>query len=423
MGDAARARSLFDRVRRDFPQSSFAEAGLYQVAQTHYEHGRFADAASAFDRYLSRHGRRGKYGDESFDERAVSWLVSGKPEAAAQSLTELQQAATGLTRARYDQLLAVAWLKAGKRDAAIAGFKAVVQNYPLTFAALAAEARLAALGEAPVELGRATAPAAGPLLPAVPNAARLLHAIGLDAEAEREVAKAESEISRAHPGRGDEALCLAYSELAPKSRAYRVGYRAVTRAELMAPPAVGREWLWDCVYPRPYAPLVAEIGGSVAVEAELIYAIIRQESGFRPDVVSPARAVGLMQLLPSTAGRVAVERGLLNAPDRLTEPPVNIQYGANYLRKLLDLFDGNVALAAASYNAGPSAVLRWLAGAPELELDLFVARIPFDETRAYVERVVGNYARYRYLNGGEAMRTRLSLTLPKTPEVDPATLY
>jgi soluble lytic murein transglycosylase len=218
-------------------------------------------------------------------------------------------------------------------------------------------------------------------------------------------------------------LCLAYSELAPKSRAYRVGYRAVTRAELMAPPAVGREWLWDCVYPRPYAPLVAEIGGSVAVEAELIYAIIRQESGFRPDVVSPARAVGLMQLLPSTAGRVAVERGLLNAPDRLTEPPVNIQYGANYLRKLLDLFDGNVALAAASYNAGPSAVLRWLAGAPELELDLFVARIPFDETRAYVERVVGNYARYRYLNGGEAMRTRLSLTLPKTPEVDPATLY
>lgn len=423
MGDATRARSLFERVRREFPKSSFAEAGLYQAAQTHYEHGRFAEAAATFDLYLRRHGRRGRFGDESFDERAVSWLVSGKPEAAAQSLTELVQPAKGLERARYEELVAVAALKAGKRDAAVAAFKSVVANYPLTFAALAAEARLEQLGEPPVVLTRSAAPPAGPLLPAVPNAARLLHAVGLDVEAEKELAKAESDISRAHPGRGDEALCLAYSELAPKSRAYRVGYRAVTRAELMALPALGREWLWNCVYPRPYPPLVHEIGSSVAVEPELIYAIIRQESGFRPDVVSPARAVGLMQLLPVTAARVAAERGLVSAPDRLTEPPVNIQYGANYLRKLLDLFDGNVALAAASYNAGPSAVLRWLAGAPELDLDLFVARIPFDETRAYVERVVGNYARYRYLSGGESARVRLSLTLPKVPDVDPATLY
>jgi soluble lytic murein transglycosylase len=424
LGDATRARSLFERVRREFPRSSFAEAGAYQAAQTHYEHGRFAEAAVAFDGYLSRHGRRGRFGDEAFDERATAWLAAGKPEAAAPSLVELQQAATGLERARYDQLLAVAWLRSGKRDAAIAALKAVVQNYPLTFAALAAEARLAALGEPPIGFAPSTPPlAAGALLPAVPNAARLLHAVGLDAEAEKELAGAEREISRAHPGREDEALCLAYSELAPKSRAYRVGARAASLAELMAPPVPGREWLWDCVYPRPYAPLVSEIGGLVAIEPELIYAIIRQESGFRPEVVSPARAVGLMQLLPTTAARVAAERSLIHAPDRLTEPPVNIQYGAHYLRKLLDLFEGNVVLAAASYNAGPTAVLRWLEAAPDLDLDLFVARIPYDETRAYVERVVGNYARYRYLSGGDTARLRLSLALPKPKDVDPATLY
>jgi soluble lytic murein transglycosylase len=422
LGDADRARALFERVRREHPASSFAEAGQYQVAQTHYEHGRFPEAANAFDAYLARHGRRGRYGDEAFDERAVAWLASGKAEAAARSFDELRRPTSGLERARYDELVAVALLRAGKRAEAVAALRSVVSEYPLTFAALAAEARLSALGEAAPPLVAGPAVQLGPLLPAVPNVARLLHAVGLDVEAEKELAGTETAISSAHPGRGDEALCLAYSELAPKSRAYRVGSRAATRAELMALPAPGREWLWNCVYPRPYTALVSEISGQVSVEAELIYAIIRQESAFRPDAVSPAAAVGLMQLLPSTAERVAAENGLVHLAERLTEPPVNIGYGARYLRKLLDLFAGNVALAAASYNAGPTAVLRWLEGAPDLELDLFVARIPFAETRAYVERVVGNYARYRYLRG-DSPQFRLSLELPRATPVDPSALY
>jgi soluble lytic murein transglycosylase len=423
LGDADRARSLFERVGREHPDSSFAEAGQYQVAQTHYEHGRFREAASAFDAYLARHGRRGRYGDEAFDERAVAWLASGKAEAAARSFDELRRPTSGLERARYDELLAVAQLRAGKRTEAVAALRAVVSEYPLTFAALAAEARLRALGEAapPLVAGPGVSQP-GPLLPAVPNVARLLHAVGLDVEAEKELGRTETAISSAHPGRGDEALCLAYSELSPKSRAYRVGSRTASRAELMALPAPGREWLWNCVYPRPYTALVSEIGGQVSVEPELIYAIIRQESAFRPDAVSPAAAIGLMQLLPSTAERVASENGLVHMAERLTEPPVNIGYGARYLRKLLDLFGGNVALAAASYNAGPTAVLRWLEGAPDLDLDLFVARIPFAETRAYVERVVGNYARYLYLRG-DSPQFQLSLELPRPIPVDPSTLY
>jgi soluble lytic murein transglycosylase len=86
--------------------------------------------------------------------------------------------------------------------------------------------------------------------------------------------------------------------------------------------------------------------------------------------------------------------------------------GARYLRKLLDWFAGNLALAAAGYNAGPSAVERWITNSPGLELDLFVARIPYEETRAYVERVVGNHARYRYLAGGESAVPKVALSLP-----------
>jgi len=71
-----------------------------------------------------------------------------------------------------------------------------------------------------------------------------------------------------------------------------------------------------------------------------------------------------------------------------------------------------VVLAAAAYNAGPGAVSHWLAGGEQLELDLFVARIPYSETRSYVERVVENLARYAYLEGGPTQIPSLTLALP-----------
>jgi soluble lytic murein transglycosylase len=158
---------------------------------------------------------------------------------------------------------------------------------------------------------------------------------------------------------------------------------------------------------------VSDLSVKEALPPELMYAVMRQESGFRPAVVSPAGAVGLMQLLESTASALATELGIEYSADKLSNPPYNLELSARYLRKLLDMFGGNVALAVAAYNAGPQAVTRWLESAETLELDVFVARIPFDETRGYVERVLGNVARYAYLSGGEAQVPRLELQLEK----------
>ncbi len=94
------------------------------------------------------------------------------------------------------------------------------------------------------------------------------------------------------------------------------------------------------------------------------------------------------------------------------QPAASLHFSARYLKKLLDTFGGNVALAAAAYNAGPAAVHRWLDGAKTLPLDVFVARIPYAETLDYVERVVGNYARYRYLEDGPKGVPQLALELP-----------
>lgn len=77
------------------------------------------------------------------------------------------------------------------------------------------------------------------------------------------------------------------------------------------------------------------------------------------------------------------------------------------------------ALAAAAYNAGPAAVSRWLETGETLPLDVFVARIPYEETRTYVSRVVGNLARYAYLSGGDGAVPRLELEIAKGLRAEP----
>ncbi len=140
---------------------------------------------------------------------------------------------------------------------------------------------------------------------------------------------------------------------------------------------------------------------------------MRQESAFRASVVSPAQAVGLLQLIPPTARKVAGELGIDYDPLLLESPPHNIRMGSYYLKKVLSTFGGNMALGAAAYNAGPAAVTRWLATGESLPLDVFVARIPYGETRGYVMRVIGNLARYAYLEGGAEAVPKLSLEIDK----------
>jgi soluble lytic murein transglycosylase len=138
---------------------------------------------------------------------------------------------------------------------------------------------------------------------------------------------------------------------------------------------------------------------------------MRQESAFDPDVVSPAHAVGILQLLPETARPIAEELALAHDDARLTSPPYAIRVGAHHLRKLLDQFHGDVPLAVAAYNGGAESVERWLSRAPAMQLDTFIERIPFKETRDYVGRVMGNLARYAYLAGGEAAVPSVTLEL------------
>ena len=151
-------------------------------------------------------------------------------------------------------------------------------------------------------------------------------------------------------------------------------------------------------------PIVAiPVGGNT--ESALLFAVIRQESGFDVDAVSPAGARGLMQLMPATASFISGKLGEPFSMPRLTMDGLyNIALGRGYLQQMIDDFGGSYALAIASYNAGPGRVRQWLGeyGDPrggKIDMVDWIETIPIDETRLYVQRVLENLQVYRGQNG------------------------
>jgi soluble lytic murein transglycosylase len=250
----------------------------------------------------------------------------------------------------------------------------------------------------------------------------VLHSIGLDGDAESELRERESTIASVPPGRSTEALCGLYGRLDRARRRYQIAQQ-IPGSLLNVAPSAASKWGWDCAFPAPYTDEVIDAERAHALPAGLVHAVMRQESGFDPEAISPAGAIGLLQLMPDTA-RTLLGNGSGNGADKhdhdrerdhdpeagepepmndlLTTPSRNVALGARYLRELLDRFHGKVPLAVAAYNGGPDAVERWLKRPQGLDLDLFVERIPYAETRTYVARVLGNFARYGYLRAGEA---------------------
>jgi len=154
-------------------------------------------------------------------------------------------------------------------------------------------------------------------------------------------------------------------------------------------------------------PVTALPAGS-SPERPLLLAIVRQESAFAPDATSRAGARGLMQLMPATARNVAGKLQLPFSLPRLTSDGIyNLTLGRSYLEQLIDEFGGSYALAIAAYNAGPGRVRQWLHefGDPrgrDVGMVDWIEMIPFDETRAYVQRVLENLQIYRGQTGSNA---------------------
>jgi soluble lytic murein transglycosylase-like protein len=170
-------------------------------------------------------------------------------------------------------------------------------------------------------------------------------------------------------------------------------------------------FLYFIFYPKPYVSAFTDAAQRCGVDSDLLYALARQESLYQPEAVSPAGAMGLMQVLPATAARALARLQLprsdgrnestrLTTPEQLLDPATNLLAGACHMRHLLDRYRGDLVRAVAAYNAGEQAVDTWLARRDKIpDPPFFVEWIPYQETSDYVQKVLRNFHNLKWIYG------------------------
>ena len=389
----SRAIRAYRRFALHYPRSKYAPEARFLAAWLEMRLGR-----SNGERQMERLVRgktqvRGRWRRSALWELGFVAIETRRYARAARFLSQYSDLVTSaMNRARAQYWLGRAYRWGPK---AVAAYRAAIEVQPLHWYAVLAAARLERLKVAPPgpfeaapSLNKAQLPDRPLPLPETFEAYRRL---GLDLDGIAWLTAHENALVADHP-KAERIPLLA--QLYREAGAYREALRIARRrlVYLQSDPAEQR-WWWDAAYPMPWRSIVDEHHGELP--PALIYATMRQESGFRPEVVSRAGAVGLMQVMPELAAKLAgepVTRQMLRVPER------NIELGVKEMAALAAEFDDVYPLSIAAYNAGKARVRRWLRESGRMELDRFVERIPFNETRNYVRRVTTHYARYSYLD-------------------------
>ena len=350
--------------------------GRLDSARELYRRARVADPASA-----RGHEAAVRYG-------ALAYL-RGDMAAAAAAFTDT--VASGERRQRLDYWAALSSVALGDSARAHALLRGIMNFNPLTYYGMRAAERLAA---------PAPRPPAGPTDTEL-TATRvrtallrydLLRALELNDASSYELDRVQREY-RSHP-EVVYALAEALHERGEHLRAILIG-RELERAAAERDARMLR-----IINPFPYRELIVREARRNGLDPYFVAALIRQESLFNPEAKSGAGAIGLMQVMPRTGKAVARQLGIRNfSAARLTDPGINVRIGTVILAEHLRTYGGRVPDVLVAYNAGAGRLSRWRSLPERREPELFVERIPYDETRDYVRIVQTNAYLYRSLYG------------------------
>ena len=333
---------------------------------------------------------------------ALIAFVRGHPDVTARELSRAidAKAVTGEVDASH-YWLARAHLAMGDTAAAKAEFGALLARGPESYYAVRAAARLDTIPWTTLT----TIPTLPPdSLDGIFDRAHLLDRLGLDAEAKFERDRVAAEAK----GVDAERVGQVFLARGLISKATQLGRTASTAG------AARDATLWQLLYPLPFAGTLYDAAAQEHLDPLLIASVIRQESGFDPHATSRTNARGLMQVEPSVGKDLAVT---LRFPDfdpaQLWLPPVNLTLGIYHFAAGLTRYP-ELERGLAAYNAGTTRVDRWTLAqldgktrtadqirAPLDDVELFVERIPFVETRDYVRAIIRNQAVYRMIYGAQ----------------------
>ena len=398
-GDDARSLAMLSSIPEVYPEGDMRGEAMFRVGLAKLERHDVDGARAALDRMLA------------VDPATGPAASAGRGSAGRGEYF----------RARVAEL-------AGEIDDAKRRYASLVANQPFDYYMLLAFGRLRSLDDglarSTLEDAVAREPA-GPFLtrdhpefssPVFERIVRLLEVGEIDA------ARHEAVVGGVAAEGADPEVLWALAWLYDRAGAPDVGH-AFARGRLVDYrshwPAGRWRFAWEVAYPRPWNAFVTRECESSHVSAALAWAVMREESAFDPDARSSASAVGLMQLITPTARLVARDTPWPWDEPSLRRPDVSIALGTRLLSSLRVAFPAHPALAIAAYNSGGGAVRRWLQARGTDAFDIFVERIPFDETRAYVKRVLASDAAYAYLYEPADLEALFTVPATVTP---PATM-
>ena len=383
LGDAG-AQEALSGFAQSFPADTAAPTALYVLGDMLADRGEWEGAARWFGELIARYPADLRASLARFRLGAQALRDSLRDSASALFRAEVAAAAPQRMSARFwlgklaflsgDTAAARAsWLTLAREDSVgYYGLRArrEVNLPPLRFAAAPLPAPPASIA---VSLGRLDT----------------LLLAGLDTAAQAEV---RSVLARG--SQQDLDALLAWSDALARRgfgpAAVRIGWQAALKA-----PNDAR--VLRAIFPWPNRRAVEGEAAEFGVDPLLLVAIVRQESVFDAEALSPAGARGLAQLLPGTAALTARGLDVTFYPEWITVPDLNLHLGAAHLQELLERFTGRVDAAVAAYNAGTTPVTRWLARPGADDPDQFIEAIPYQETRGYVRAVLRNRDLYRAL--------------------------
>ena len=159
-----------------------------------------------------------------------------------------------------------------------------------------------------------------------------------------------------------------------------------------------KDYILKNIYPTAYSEYVYKYSEENGIDPLLTFAIIKAESNFNKDAVSNSNAIGLMQIVESTAKEIAEKDLELSfSTDLLNSPEYNIKIGTAYYAKLLKKYNGNMGLSLAAYNAGIGKVDGWIKDGTIKEDGSDLENIPYKETNNYVRKILRDYNIYKQI--------------------------
>jgi soluble lytic murein transglycosylase-like protein len=339
--------------------------------------------------------RRSQAPSAALDAQAFAQAMSlyqaqefAQAAAAFQALLEVHPASPHVLRSRYWMGRSLA--RSEQPTEAQKIFKALVEDAPLTYYGLLAaaasgedlQARIAPVTPKAMRRDPALTPCEHMRL----ERAEHFLAEGMRASVAEELQGLASREAARFSSPFVLYLAMLYSEAGDDPAAFQAVAELLRRKH----PSALTPFTLELLFPPRHLELVKKYAAEHQLEPALVLSVMKQESSFRATAESGQGAIGLMQLLPSTAEQL--EKGVSK---QLFQVEPNIRVGTKYLRKLLNYFCGNRALALAGYNAGMRKVANWKTqGLAEGELIDFVEAIPLRETRDYVAQIIRNHYWY-----------------------------